>query len=508
MVLCFGCLVGYEGPDAFILSKNLPSALIDPKIIDEKLTSDLRMARVLEVKIPSLPFISSPLGLVPKHDGGFWKIHHLSYPRGDSVNDHITQEACSLSYTSLQQVFKQIIAAGRFCVLIKRDVKDAFCNILIAPPMQWLLGFLWREKYYQETCLPFGLSTAPFIFNLFAEAFHWILESYLGWTVDHYLDNFIAILPAQQATPAKLSEYNTQYVTLTDVLGIPRQESKDKTGTVVSVFGIQIDTNSFIASLPSDKITKAIEVTARALHQQSLLLKDAQKLTGYLSFCAKVVKLGWVFMRPLWTFTAEYPSTCRSTRRRLPKQVREDLIWWNTLLPRFNGVLFFDNATRPVSQLYTDASLIGLGGFTLQHPTLTWPLIPINQEDAFTAKVINTTTAYQPPISINVFEVQAILLAFKLFASRWKTHRVVVYTDSTTAYLGLKSNRLRGPPNGPLRAIMLIAAENDIFIEPQWIGSKDNALADALSRFNKETIANLCPHWQNPLSSINHLAPG
>lgn len=182
MLLRFGCLLGYQGPDAFILSTNLPSALIDPTVIDDKLANELSAGRVVEVNDLTPPFISSPLGLVPKHDAGFWKIHHLSYPPGRSVNDFtafIANEASSLSYTSLHITLDKVFIAGRHSILIKRDVRDAFRNIPVAPHMQWLLGFLWKGRHYQETCLPFGLCTAPFIFNLFAEAFHWILESYL-----------------------------------------------------------------------------------------------------------------------------------------------------------------------------------------------------------------------------------------------------------------------------------------------------------------------------------------
>ncbi len=35
MVLRFGAELGYEGPDAFILSDNLASALEDPTIIEK-----------------------------------------------------------------------------------------------------------------------------------------------------------------------------------------------------------------------------------------------------------------------------------------------------------------------------------------------------------------------------------------------------------------------------------------------------------------------------------------
>jgi hypothetical protein len=67
----------------------------------------------------------------------------------------------------------------------------------VATHEQWLLGFEWLSTPYAERCLPFGLSTAPFLFNLFAEGLHWILEACLeladGWLMHHYIDDFIVI---------------------------------------------------------------------------------------------------------------------------------------------------------------------------------------------------------------------------------------------------------------------------------------------------------------------------
>ena len=64
-----------------------------------------------------------------------------------------------------------MVAAGKNCLIIKRDIKDTFRNVPIALKHQWLLGFEWQGAYYKETCLPFGLTTAPAIFNLFADTF-------------------------------------------------------------------------------------------------------------------------------------------------------------------------------------------------------------------------------------------------------------------------------------------------------------------------------------------------
>ena len=234
--------------DAFILSKNLS---VDTDIFDKKLREDLTLCRVIEFKAPIPPFISSPLGLVPKHDGGWRKIHHLSHPRGRSVNHYIPDGAGEMRYARFQDVLRLVIRAGRNFVIMKRDIKDAFRNIPVAPQQQWLLGFLWRSKHYKETCLSFGLSTAPLILNLFGESLHWVLLAFLCWILVHYLDEFIALFTAAQATAQRMRQERRAYTWVTDLLRIPRNDSKDREGTqlTVLVFGFGVDTTNFTARL-------------------------------------------------------------------------------------------------------------------------------------------------------------------------------------------------------------------------------------------------------------------
>ena len=117
------------------MSKNLASALLDLQIITEKLKDDLSSGQVIPTT-QSYPFISSPSGLVPKPNGGFCRIHHLSHPRDSSINDFISKEASNLRYTSLKNVTDMVLQAGCQCIIIKKDIKNAFRNILIAPHMQ------------------------------------------------------------------------------------------------------------------------------------------------------------------------------------------------------------------------------------------------------------------------------------------------------------------------------------------------------------------------------------
>jgi hypothetical protein len=51
--------------------------------------------------------------------------------------------------------------------------------------------FEWNRQFFVDMLHPFGLRTAPRIFNLFAEALHWVFETLYEWNLMHYLDDFL-----------------------------------------------------------------------------------------------------------------------------------------------------------------------------------------------------------------------------------------------------------------------------------------------------------------------------
>ncbi len=90
-----------------------------------------------------------------------------------------------MKYIRFQEVLQLVINAGRHCVIMKRDVKNAFKNVPVAPQHRWLLGVRWEGRYYKETCLSYSLATAPFIFNLISVALYWIIALFLRWVLYH-----------------------------------------------------------------------------------------------------------------------------------------------------------------------------------------------------------------------------------------------------------------------------------------------------------------------------------
>jgi hypothetical protein len=183
------------------------------------------------------------------------------------------------------------------------------------------MGFSWEGKYYVERVFSFGLRTAPITFNLFAEAWEWIIQSYLRWQlVSHFLDDTMAAFSTTQKN--FLPQMKEDFSLLCKILGILENDEKDEEGTLIKLLGRLVDSTSFTVSIPQDKVQQVIALTANALNKKSITLHKAQSLVGLVTFCASAVQLGFVFCRRLWSFVASYkPEWNKAYRRRVPAPV-------------------------------------------------------------------------------------------------------------------------------------------------------------------------------------------
>ena len=57
---------------------------------------------------------------------------------------------------------------------------SAFRLIPLRPCDYELFGMRWEEKLYIDKVHPFGLRSAPFLFNQLSEAVEWLLLNYCG----------------------------------------------------------------------------------------------------------------------------------------------------------------------------------------------------------------------------------------------------------------------------------------------------------------------------------------
>ena len=120
-------------------------------------------------------------------------------------------------------------------------------------PVEWhLLGTHWEGCYFIELRLPFGLCSSVFIVNSSAVALEWILRNkYYLKVLSHYPDDFFTAGPAD-SPQCQLNLKISQQVF--DKLGVSLAPNKlEGPTTVLTHFGIEIDSDDQVIRLPDDK---------------------------------------------------------------------------------------------------------------------------------------------------------------------------------------------------------------------------------------------------------------
>jgi hypothetical protein len=463
-----GARIGYLGPPRTIHAENHASALRIPTELAENIKQESQAGRIRTVTTFPPAFVVSPLGAAPKMANGTqtgWRrIHDLSSPNGSSVNDGIPLEFGMLTYQTLDDAIALIAKHGKGVKLHKRDLKDAFRKIPVSPYDYWLLLFIWDGISYVDNFLPFGLRTAPFLFNMFAEGLHWILEYLYNQSLVHYLDDFLLVG----------GEDESIFTAVCNHLGLEEKASKAMDGHVVDFTGIELDSEQMIARLPQDKLKRATKAVQDTLRLGYTSFKALRSMLGFLSFCARVVPLGRPFLRKLFNFARELSLLSRpTTRRRLSAEAIQDLRWWLTLLSRWTGVRLI-HQNRRIVHLYTDASgTKGIGGWC-------------PGGNAFSTRVPRRHRTKH----INWKEAYAVLFAFAKWGPSWEGQHITIMCDNSAIVDAINKRSIRGDAINPLQLLFLTAALYDIDMTACWLSSEDNWIADSLSRFDFKRLAN------------------
>lgn len=95
--------------------------------------------------------------------------------------------------TNVHQSGRHSTALGKGFLLAKIDIESAFRNIPVHPDDRHLLGMMWEGDLYIDTVLPFGLRSAPKIFNAIADGLEWVAKNCGISFLEHFLDDYITL---------------------------------------------------------------------------------------------------------------------------------------------------------------------------------------------------------------------------------------------------------------------------------------------------------------------------
>lgn len=428
------------------------------KILDEYIQEQLQLGFVEETK--EEPTVTSPIFAIPKRDSQKWRIIiDLRY-----VNRF--QQPGKFRSESFDQVRLQI---RRDDWMMKGDLKHGFHHLQMRKEHQAYLGFRIGEKWYRYTTMPMGSNNSPYIFCKILRPVIEHIREKMGIRIVWYVDDFLIL-----GTSKEEAENNTRKVlNLLEELGwtINREKSTLEAAQKIEFLGFQIETEDDpIVRVPYQKKRKAKKEVLR-------LLKAAMKGPVKVAEVARVAGL----CQSLTTAIAVTPVFLRNLLRCIPKSMSkeewkqkdtflcrkamEDLLCWLEILYTWNGEWLIPQPCEIT--MNTDASDYGWGAC-------------INETGE---KMKGKWSKAWRERHINAKELQAVLEAIRRKKDEFRGKNIRLRIDNKVAMAYVNRMTGRIPELAEIaRKITLELQQIGAKIQAVYIGTKENTIADELSR--------------------------
>lgn len=448
--------------------KNLDNALQHKEVVSEYLQSEVDNMRVAGpfTRAEAAGAQVSRFGVIPKNrQPNKWRlIVDLSHPRGHSVNDGIPKHLCSLSYISVDDAIDHILLTEPNTLLAKIDIKNAFRLLPVHPADRHLLAMEWEDRIYFDTCLPFGLRSAPKLFNMLAEMLTWIVKQN-GVTLSiHYLDDFLTMGPPD----SPICHHNLQtFIHTCDKLGVPLAlEKVEGPTTCLTFLGITLDTGRMEIRLPDEKLLRIRKEVLRWLPKRTATKREILSLVGLLQHATKVIRCGRTFVGRMYQAATKVKQLSFYTR--LTKEFRSDLYWWHFFLASWNGLSLLRSSKPGQTDccIQTDASgSWGCGAlFGLQWLQWCW-------------------SAEWSTMDIMVKELAPIVISCAVYGPQLRRQQVLFQCDNQSLVVAINKGYSKEPSVMRLLwCLWFFVAIFDISITAEHIPGTTNCAADMLSR--------------------------
>lgn len=481
----YGARIGFEGPENPTMCDNWPSAFEHSSAIEQFIDSNLQRGRVegpIERDLLPADYKCSPLGAFTKARSNKVRIiHDLSHPPDLSCNDGIDRDLCRVDYTSVDHAVSILSKYSTPPLMVKCDLSSAFNSILVHPSDRHLLGFSWTgqdgvRRYYAMTVLPFGLCSAPRIFDEFTDFLEWVIQRKIAGDVIHYLDDFWACAVSYEDAMHALNTI----ISICREAGFEIQDSKTVYPTYILEFlGIVIDSISRTLSISEDRLSVILEELHEWLHRKYATKRELLSLIGRLMFCSKVITDGKVFIRRLIHLSKRAKRLHHKIR--LTPQAMADIAWWAACIRSHNGTSWFPKEfdVWQAEIIFTDSSDLAAG---ICHRT-AWTIFPFDQHNAWMRQM-----------SIAWRELFAVVLAVAIHGPKISGRDLIMNIDNQAICWCVNKSKSKDPHiMNLIRALYFYTSIYHINFRAVHISTHDNWGADALSRLDLDKFRQFNP---------------
>ena len=257
----------------------------------------------------------------------------------------------------------------------------------------------------------------------------------------HYLDNFQILDPPY--SPAHQNNLDT-CIRLFEDWHIPlHPDNMEGPSTCLTVLGIESDSLTLQAHLPSDKFERTVALLESWSVKRHCSRKELESLIGTLHHACKVIPQGRTFIQQMTKLLSAFLRDDHPVR--LNREFHLDLSWWCEFFVSWDGLSFLLSptwASLPDFLVSSDAAgALGYGA--------------ISGHDWFVGK---WSTSQQPP-STAFNELFPVVVAALLWGHRWASKRVEFRSDNMMVVSVLSSGTSKDPNMILLRYLYTLAGQ-------------------------------------------------
>ena len=482
----YGADIECKGPSIGRTCENWPSALQHEEDVSQFIHKNLSLGRVVGpwTHPPCDGFIASPIGAFVRTGSNKVRvIHDLSYPAGQSINDNIDPDAFTLQYVTVDEAAK-MCSKFHEAWMAKSDLASAFLHVLVMPKYWHMLGFQWKGLFYAFAVLPFGCRASPKLFDNLARGLEYmaIARGTCNYTC-HYLDDTFTCNATRESCQASIDIFNET----AKLAGFSVQEDKcTKASQIMEFLGVQINTIEGTLSISQERMHEIIGLLKEWQSKRSCTKRQLLSLIGKLSFAARVIRSGRTFLRRLIDLSKK--AKYLHHRLKLNVSAKRDMRWWLDCIASHNGVTIFptDWNESNHSVMYSDASDQACA-FVWNG---RWSVCP------FQGKY--TPLAEMP---IHFRELLAVCKGIATFGEQLKDSKLKVMVDNQAICFAINSGSIKCVQSMELiRTLYYLLCTHNIDIKAEYIHTKDNVWADALSRLDMNRFWDTCHDAQRSMS--------
>lgn len=372
------------------------------------------------------------------------------------------------------------------------DLQDAYHVIPIELKHRKYLRFVFEDKLFQYTCVPFGLATAPRLFTKLLRPVAAKLRGD-GYTSNFYLDDILLI----ERDHDKCVRSRDITVQLLCSLGFLINMDKCQLEPInrIEYLGFVFDSIEMLVRLPDRKREKIYKLTNDQLGLEFSCIQDIAVLVGSYVSASPAVKYGILYTRNLEhekSKALKCSNNDFSAGMTLSQKAKSELIWWKeNIWKSFNEI----RNDRYDICITTDSSLSGWGAHV--GSTVTRGFWSYSERQ----------------LHISTLELIAVYNGLSSLLNGCKDKQILVRVDNTTALAYInRYGGCRSMGNHEWAKVIWKWCEaRNNFIFASYISSKENVIADRASRENldeydyeldKKTFTRICMELGTPLIDL------